>query len=783
MRFLAWGLALLLGFSSLRTTADSCMWYTHDDTIRQVQTGTNQVTGVVPLRNPHRLVMNATDCGVWTLDKHDRRLLRYNPEGALELELRVRGLDHRLDEVERLQLDPYDGSLWIADERRLARVSSSGQLLASFSAPGEVRRMGVALDQSLWVLGKRELWRFDAQGALLASYTLGRHLASDARHLAVDSLGGQIWLADERELAQLKLVNPSEPPLRVPLQHDISGLALDPLTGNVWVAHKEALLAYSRAGLLIHTVELGGLHIRKPEKLAFDPVSRSLWVGAEKSVSRFTDTGQFVIRFPARDGDEALGVPAFKVEPTLALIRPPQDALTNNPQPPFTLGYGSACNGQSCAFGNDYFTRFSLTALLNNQPVGSSFIFDPETAEAEFTPSARLPEGANTFSAQVKDGFDHLSNTVINTFTVDTVAPRFVTLSPASGSVFQSPQVTIQGSVDDPQATVVLENAAALGNVGPNPQGKDFAFPITLKPGLNMVALTALDPAGNAGSAVLQLTFVPVSITVETPANGALVAAGSVLVSGTFQGPPNTGITVNGVIAVTDGNRFYAQVPLQPGSNLLNAVATSPDGASAMHGITVTSTGIAPISVSASPVYGVAPFKATFELGNATGRTIRRIEADYNGDGAVDFTTTDPAAILEFTYTTPGPYTARFTVTDDQNTAYTTTTIVQAEDLVRLDQLLRATWSGFTQALVARDKPAAMKSLTASAQARYGRVFDALLPSLPVVSASVSAPERAQLTGSIGEYFVTRQAPDGTLRLFLIYFIRDADGVWRLDTM
>jgi len=76
-----------------------------------------------------------------------------------------------------------------------------------------------------------------------------------------------------------------------------------------------------------------------------------------------------------------------------------------------------------------------------------------------------------------------------------------------------------------------------------------------------------------------------------------------------------------------------------------------------------------------------------------------------------------------------------------------------------------------------------MTFFNASAQTRYGRVFDALLSSLPSIATSVSAPQRGDLTGSVGEYFVTRQGTDGVSRLFLIYFVRDVDGVWRLDTM
>ena len=485
---------VLLGAVSVNAMADSCIWYADDDTIRQVQTSTNQITHVIPLRNPQRLIMNATDCGVWVLDKNNSKLLRYSADGVLEREIRVRNLDARLDEVDLLHVDPYDGSLWITDDRRIDHVTPTGQLITSFSAPGDVRRMQVALDRSLWALGKRDLWHFDPSGKLLTSYPLGRHLADDARYFELDSLGGLIWLADDNDLAQLKLVNPVDPPLRIRLRRDVTGFTLDPFTGNVWVAQKEALLAYSRAGALVHTTDLESRNLRNPEKLAFDPISRSLWAGTERSINRFTDSGEFVVRFAARDGDEALGVPAFKVEPTLTLVRPPQNALTNSPQPLFTLNYGAACNSVVCTFPNDYLAGYRLTATLNSLAVGAQFLFDLGTGQSSFTPATRLPEGANTFSAQVKDGFGTLSNTVTNAFTVDTIAPRFLTVVPLNGAVIPTPLAILQGTTDDPQATVVLEGT------GLNQTGANFSFPVVLQPGANIFILSAIDRAGNRAS-------------------------------------------------------------------------------------------------------------------------------------------------------------------------------------------------------------------------------------------------------------------------------------------
>src|SRR2546428_2354923 len=142
----------------------------------------------------------------------------------------------------------------------------------------------------------------------------------------------------------------------------------------------------------------------------------------------------------SRDGDEALGVPTFRVDPTLLIVRPPQNALTNDPTPAFTLTYGAQCNGEPCPFANDYFAAYQLSATLNAQPIGAQFAFHASAAEATFTPVTRLPEGQNSFSAQVTDRFGHQSSREAITFMVDTIPPKFLTLAPADGSVPPAPR-------------------------------------------------------------------------------------------------------------------------------------------------------------------------------------------------------------------------------------------------------------------------------------------------------------------------------------------------------
>ena len=772
VRFAGWFLCALAPATAL---ADSCVWVSDEDSIRQVQASTNQVTVSVPSRGVSRLVMNAGDCGVWAFNKDEPRLRRYAADGTLELDIGVQSLDSRIDEIKDVQLDPHDESLWLADERRFSHISPAGQLLIGFPAPGEVRQFRVALDQSLWLLGERRLWHFDKQGTLLAKFALADDLAEDARHFAVDGLGGLIWMAGDHELAQLPLSNPSAPAVRLRVPRSITGLALDPLSGKVWVGQTESLLAYAREGTLAHSVDLGALRLRKPDRLAFDPASRSLWVGAERSVARFTDAGQYAAGLAARYGDEALGVPTFRVDPTLVIAQPPQNALTDNPTPAFNLTYGAQCNADPCPFANDYFAAYQLSATLNAQPVGAQFAFRASAAEATFTPATRLPEGQNSFSAQATDRFGHASSREAITFTVDTVPPKFLTLAPSEGSVLANPNILIQGTIDDPAATVVL------AGMGINRNGASFSFPVVLLPGLSTYNLSATDPAGNVTVVVLHLTLAAVSVSIASPSNGATINADTVTVSGTFQGPANTGITVNGIAAIVTGSAFIvAAVPLQPGANTLSAVATAPNGQSATQTLSVTSTGPAPIHVTASIAQGLAPLDVAFTVSNTTGKGLLVVQADFAGSGSFGFFS--PDAPLSNRYTTPGTYRAAFNIVDSTGASFRQTVTIVVQDPAQVDQTLRVLWGGFTAALASRDMAQALQYFNLQAQAKYAPVLDALRPNLPQIVASYGAPQLSTISDGLGEYVLGRKI-NGVNQIFFIYFLRDVDGVWRMDSM
>jgi hypothetical protein len=76
----------------------------------------------------------------------------------------------------------------------------------------------------------------------------------------------------------------------------------------------------------------------------------------------------------------------------------------------------------------------------------------------------------------------------------------------------------------------------------------------------------------------------------------------------------------------------------------------------------------------------------------------------------------------------------------------------------------------------------ALSYLTPGAQVKYGPVFDALLPHMAEIVASYSPLQQVMVSENLGEYAVTRTI-NGKIYLFLLYFLKDENGVWKLEAM
>ena len=342
--------------------------------------------------------------------------------------------------------------------------------------------------------------------------------------------------------------------------------------------------------------------------------------------------------------------------------------------------------------------------------------------------------------------------------------------------------VTVTGgpasaSLDD---TIVITNTrtGAQVSVFPNADGS-FSATLAAQVGdsLSLVTRNATGSSAATLIAVMQLT-------ITAPTAGATLSGERALVSGTLQAPVNTGVTVNGVTAAVTGTQFIATIPLVSGNNTITAVATAQSGSTTSRSITVTATAVVapPVQVDAAPQGGTAPLVVRFRVSKLTEQPLNRFEIDANGDGSRDYLSVFFDTPIEHTYTTPGVYPAKVTVTDMNGIAYVSTHTIVVTALGDMDALLSGIYSGMLQRLKAGDIDGALTAISGSMQSKYRTVFTTLKPSLATLVDQLGTIQAGSLGEDFAEYVLVR-TENGKSVAYLIHFIRGEDGVWRIDGM
>jgi hypothetical protein len=274
-----------------------------------------------------------------------------------------------------------------------------------------------------------------------------------------------------------------------------------------------------------------------------------------------------------------------------------------------------------------------------------------------------------------------------------------------------------------------------------------------------------------------------VSIAILDPADGASIGADRANVRGIFQGPPNTGIAVNGRLAYASGGKFVLNaLPLVAGSNTITAIATSPTGQAATATARVDATGAAPdLVLNADVTSGPSPLVVTFTYGFRPSQPVQRLAIDFDGDGRDDFSTKKPPSAVQNSYTHAGLYMATLTITDRNGQVYKAATAIEVTSGDGRDALFHSVWNAMTASLARRDIAAALQSLNVRAGEKYAPIFNDLSFDLPAIVASYSDPQFVSEGPGYLEYAVARVI-DGETKIFLVYLLRDADGVWRMDS-
>jgi hypothetical protein len=265
------------------------------------------------------------------------------------------------------------------------------------------------------------------------------------------------------------------------------------------------------------------------------------------------------------------GLNLDKTPPLIAITSPVESAVRRVPRVEVT---GIASDSNALA---------SIT--VEGADVGSTSPFSADVALSS--------EGPRTLSAVARDVADNTTSASVGV--VYSAPPTVRITSPADLSAFGHTPITVSGTVDDPQATVFVgvEKTPAVVT------GNTFvAADVPLREGGNVLTAVATDTQGNSGtdSITTVLDTTPPRVFIDSPPADSAVTSATATVAGRVNdivigtvNTPQAQVTVNGRPAVVSHRTFIVEnVPLEPGSNTLTAVAIDAVGNMDTRAITIT---------------------------------------------------------------------------------------------------------------------------------------------------------------------------------------------------
>lgn len=250
------------------------------------------------------------------------------------------------------------------------------------------------------------------------------------------------------------------------------------------------------------------------------------------------------------------------------------NVVVDNTAPAITLGAtdGEMTNTATFSFlvNIDDQSPITTAVKLNGQAITTS-------ALNSFNVSANLASGENSFTITTTDAAGNLSNKVLSSITLDTVAP-VITLGVEDGQRTNQPSFTIPVSLADLHGTAaaVYVNGALIDSSTES----SFDAVASLNEGENTVMVTAQDSAGN--SAVTQYasitldTVAPELSNIKPEEGSSFVVANYFIFTNAESNEPLKSLRVNGKeLSLNLAQMFFlGDMEVIEGSNTFNFVAT-----------------------------------------------------------------------------------------------------------------------------------------------------------------------------------------------------------------
>lgn len=416
----------------------------------------------------------------------------------------------------------------------------------------------------------------------------------------------------------------------------------------------------------------------------------------------------------------------------------------------------------------------STTGLESNGQQTTQFIAD---VAGTYVLQVSVSDGALDAppdTAQITIDFDPPPPAVLSLVTVTLDPHGGLIVRGAAGSVQPNSFVRIRNVTSEDWRTVVADANGAFESSIVGQIGDELLVRVQDQAGIAQ-AEQQLDNTGQT-----------LQVVIDRRWESETVSGRHFVINGRLIGPLDAGVSVNGTAATVVGTgavrEFYVSVPVTAGANTVTAVAQRVAGAQATDSIVVAAAETPTFSVQAAPENGLAPLDVEFTIQRYVRDRISRIEIDFDGDFVTDLTELTRKTRFQHRYEQPGVYWARFLITTQPTQTYEIRIPVAVFATADVDSQIQTVWQLFTGALAAGDRATALQYMTTSAAQKYESVFTQLQMQMPAIIASFSVAEPVDVLTGTAEYIVRRQI-DGTEQAFFIYFVRAADGTWRIGSM
>ena len=374
-----------------------------------------------------------------------------------------------------------------------------------------------------------------------------------------------------------------------------------------------------------------------------------------------------------------------------------------------------------------------------------------------------------TISAALSPIYPTISNVAVSGITSSSATVTWTTDQPADSRVDYGTTASYGNFISDPPLTVVHE-VTLMG----------LALSTTHHFKVTSTNTYGFSSSSGDGTFLTLGPRVPLVLSIDSPKAGANLSKSEIMVEGTVsqESGLETGVVVNGRMAVVTGNHFIAnRVPLEEGQNQITAVATDVNGNTATASVTVNATLSGQyIRLTANIESGIAPLETILSLDTSLNPT--GLSVTYTGPADVEFLSTSENE-YRVRLNVEGTYFLTAQGTDSAGATYTDTIAISVLSKEALDTLLRSKWEGLREKLSKNDIEQAINYFVDNAKETYRYNFELLRDLLPVIAQDMGQIRLVDAYDQVAKYELSSYQ-DGIELFFFIKFVKDIDGLWKI---